>query len=100
MYRGEGSDGQPYNRYSQAMRALASPGLFENRGSYRLLGLDWDSAGGQMRFGYTAEPELRYTANGIAVANFTIASTARTYDRASGEWHDGETLFLRCSLWR
>lgn len=52
-YRAEGPDGQPYNRYSQAVRALAKPNLFENRGSYRLLDLAWDSAGGQMRFGYT-----------------------------------------------
>jgi hypothetical protein len=52
-YRGQGQDGQPYNRYSQAIRALAKPSLFENRGSYRLLGLDWDSAGAHMRFGYT-----------------------------------------------
>jgi transcriptional regulator with XRE-family HTH domain len=51
-YRGQGQDGQPYHRYSQAIRALASPSLFENRGSYRLLGLRWDSAGAQMRFGY------------------------------------------------
>lgn len=41
----------------------------------------------------TADPELRYTQNGVAVANFTIASTPRTYDRQSGEWKDGEALF-------
>ncbi len=52
-YRGQGQDGQPYNRYSQAIRALAKPSLFENRGSYRLLGLSWDPSGGHMRFGYT-----------------------------------------------
>lgn len=52
-YRAAGSDGQPYNRYSQAIRALAPPSLFENRGSYRLLDLSWDAAGGRMRFGYT-----------------------------------------------
>lgn len=52
-YRGQAPDGQPYKRYSQAIRALAKPSLFENRGSYRLLDLTWDSAGGQMRFGYT-----------------------------------------------
>jgi hypothetical protein len=46
-YRGQGQDGQSYNRYSQAIRALAKPSLFENRGSYRLLGLNWDSAGGK-----------------------------------------------------
>jgi single-strand DNA-binding protein len=48
----------------------------------------------------TADPELRYTQNGVAVANFTIASTPRTFDRASGEWKDGEALFLRASVWR
>lgn len=53
VYRAQGPDDQPYRRYSQAIRALAQPSLFENRGSYRLLGLNWDSAGGQMRFGYT-----------------------------------------------
>lgn len=48
----------------------------------------------------TADPELRFTPNGAAVANFTVASTPRTFDRASGEFKDGETLFLRCSVWR
>jgi len=48
----------------------------------------------------TSDPELRYTQNGLAVANFTIASTPRTYDRASNEWKDGEALFLRASVWR
>jgi single-strand DNA-binding protein len=48
----------------------------------------------------TADPELRYTQNGLAVANFTIASTPRTFDRASNDWKDGETLFLRASVWR
>lgn len=48
----------------------------------------------------TADPELRYTQNGLAVANFTIASTPRTLDRASNEWKDGEALFLRASVWR
>lgn len=48
----------------------------------------------------TADPELRWTNNGAAVAGFTIASTPRTYDRNSGEWKDGESLFLRCSVWR
>ena len=48
----------------------------------------------------TADPELRWTGNGAAVAAFTIASTPRTYDRNSGEWKDGESLFLRCSVWR
>jgi len=48
----------------------------------------------------TADPELRYTQNGVAVANFTIASTPRLYDRQSGEWKDGEALFMRASVWR
>jgi single-strand DNA-binding protein len=48
----------------------------------------------------TADPELRYTQNGLAVANFTIASTPRSFDRASNEWKDGEALFLRASVWR
>ena len=48
----------------------------------------------------TADPELRYTQNGLAVANFTIASTPRNFDRASSEWKDGEALFLRASVWR
>ncbi len=48
----------------------------------------------------TADPELRYTQGGLAVANFTIASTPRNFDRASGEWKDGEALFLRASVWR
>ncbi len=48
----------------------------------------------------TADPELRYTQNGLPVANFTIASTPRTFDRASIEWKDGVALFLRASVWR
>src|SRR3954468_11682204 len=48
----------------------------------------------------TADPELRYTQNGLAVANFTIASTPRTFDRQANEWKDGEALFLRASVWR
>ncbi|GAA2094758.1 MULTISPECIES: single-stranded DNA-binding protein [Brevibacterium] len=48
----------------------------------------------------TADPELRFTANGAAVANFTVASTPRTFDRQANEFRDGETLFLRCSAWR
>ena len=48
----------------------------------------------------TADPELRYTQNGLAVANFTIASTPRSFDRQSNEWKDGEALFLRASVWR
>ena len=48
----------------------------------------------------TADPELRYTQNGLAVANFTIASTPRNFDRQANEWKDGEALFLRASVWR
>ena len=48
----------------------------------------------------TADPELRFTPNGSAVANFTVASTPRAFDRQSNEWKDGETLFMRCSVWR
>lgn len=48
----------------------------------------------------TSDPELRFTAAGAAVANFTIASTPRTFDRAANEWKDEETLFLRASVWR
>jgi len=48
----------------------------------------------------TADPELRFTPSGAAVAGFTVASTPRTFDRQSNEWKDGETLFLRCSVWR
>ena len=48
----------------------------------------------------TADPELRYTQNGQPVANFTIASTPRNFDRAANEWKDGEALFLRASVWR
>jgi len=48
----------------------------------------------------TADPELRYMQSGVAVANFTIASTPRTFDRQSNEWKDGDALFLRASVWR
>ena len=48
----------------------------------------------------TADPELRYTQSGLAVANLTIASTPRTFDRTSNEWKDGDPLFLRASAWR
>lgn len=48
----------------------------------------------------TADPELRYTQGGLAVANFTIASTPRVFDRKAGEYKDGEALFLRASVWR
>lgn len=47
-----------------------------------------------------ADPELRYTNSGAPVANFTVASTPRTFDRETREWKDGETLFMRCSVWR
>lgn len=48
----------------------------------------------------TSDPELRYTTNGLAVANFTIASTPKVFDRATNESKDGEALFLRASVWR
>jgi single-strand DNA-binding protein len=48
----------------------------------------------------TNDPELRFTPSGAAVANFTVASTPRTFDRQSNDWKDGETLFMRCSVWR
>jgi single-strand DNA-binding protein len=48
----------------------------------------------------TADPEIRYTQNGLAVANMTIASTPRSFDRQTNEWKDEEALFLRSSVWR
>lgn len=48
----------------------------------------------------TADPELRFTPAGAAVANFTVASTPRNFDRQSNEWKDGEALFMRCTIWR
>ncbi len=48
----------------------------------------------------TADPEMRRTNQGVAVASFTIASTPRTFDRQAGEWKDGDALFLRCTVWR
>src|ERR1700710_2788660 len=48
----------------------------------------------------TGAPELRFTPSGAAVANFTVASTPRAFDRQSNEWKDQETLFMRCSVWR
>lgn len=48
----------------------------------------------------TADPELRFTPSGAPVANFTVASTPRTLDRASGEWKDGDAMFLNCAVWR
>ena len=48
----------------------------------------------------TGDPELKFTPSGAAVANFTVASTPRTFDRQTNEWKDGEALFLRCDAWR
>lgn len=48
----------------------------------------------------TADPELRYTQSGLAVANFTIASTPKAFNKQSNEWEDGDALFLRASVWR
>ena len=46
------------------------------------------------------DPELRFTPSGAAVANFRVASTPRMFDKQSGEWRDGDSLFLTCSVWR
>jgi len=48
----------------------------------------------------TDSPELRFTPAGVAVANFTVASTPRVFDRNSNEWKDSDALFLRCNIWR
>lgn len=48
----------------------------------------------------TADPELRFTPSGAPVANFTVASTPRNFDRNSGEWKDGDAMFINCSVWR
>jgi single-strand DNA-binding protein len=48
----------------------------------------------------TDDPELRFTPSGAAVANFTVASTPSTFNRQTNAWEDGETLFIRCSIWR
>jgi single-strand DNA-binding protein len=48
----------------------------------------------------TADPEVRHTQGGLAVANFTVASNARRFDRENNDWKDGDTLFLRCAVWR
>lgn len=48
----------------------------------------------------TADPELRFTPSGAAVANFTVVSTPRSFDKDSGQWKDQESLFMRCSIWR
>jgi single-strand DNA-binding protein len=46
------------------------------------------------------DPELRFTPSGAAVANFSVASTPKTFDRNSNEWKDGEALFMRCAAWK
>lgn len=48
----------------------------------------------------TADPELRTTRNGGAVANFSIAATPRVFDKQSNQWVDGDALFMRCTAWR
>jgi len=48
----------------------------------------------------TDDPEVRFTSNGTAVANFTIASSSRVFDRDAGQWRDGDTLFMRCTVWQ
>ena len=46
------------------------------------------------------DPELKFLPSGVAVCNWTIASTPRTFNKSSNEWEDGNTLFLPCSIWR
>ncbi|MFS7877663.1 single-stranded DNA-binding protein [Streptomyces asiaticus] len=48
----------------------------------------------------TADPELKFTDNGSALAKFTVASTPRTFDKDSGQWRDGTSTFFRCAAWR
>ena len=48
----------------------------------------------------TADPELKYTPSGVAVANFTVAANDRRYDKTTGTWVDAGATFLRCTLWR
>ncbi|MBQ1118645.1 single-stranded DNA-binding protein [Streptomyces sp. B15] len=48
----------------------------------------------------TADPELKFTASGAALARFTVASTPRQFDRESGQYKDGTAMFMRCSAWR
>ncbi len=48
----------------------------------------------------TADPELRFTPSGAPVANFTVASTPRTFDAATSEWKDGDPMFIGCAVWR
>ncbi|MBM4640680.1 single-stranded DNA-binding protein [Rhodococcus hoagii] len=48
----------------------------------------------------TADPELRFTPSGASVANFTVASTPRTFDKQTNEWKDGEAIFMRCNIWK
>ena len=48
----------------------------------------------------TSDPELKFTPSGAAVANFTVASTPRTFDKAANDWKDGDAMFLNCSVWR
>ena len=48
----------------------------------------------------TADPDLKFTQSGIPAANFTVASTPRTFDGKSGQWVDSDPLFLRCTVWR
>jgi single-strand DNA-binding protein len=48
----------------------------------------------------TNDPELRFTPSGAAVASFTVASNTRLLDKTTNEWKEGETTFLRCSVWR
>lgn len=48
----------------------------------------------------TADPELRFTPAGVAVANFTVASNSRKLNKSTNEWEDGDATFLRCTVWK
>ncbi|MFF8645021.1 single-stranded DNA-binding protein [Streptomyces sp. NPDC015345] len=48
----------------------------------------------------TADPELKFTDNGAALAKFTIAATPRVFDRDANQWKDGQATFFRCAAWR
>lgn len=50
--------------------------------------------------GLTNDPELKFLPSGAPVANFTVASTPRTFDKQTNEWKDGDTLFIKCAAWR
>jgi single-strand DNA-binding protein len=47
-----------------------------------------------------ADPELKFTPSGQAVANFTVAQTSRSWDKDTNAWKDGSSIFMRCAIWR